>query len=69
VKKLGQVAMDVQEAADVARRAIASTAVMPRSARDDASSELAQAVVLLGKAAARINSFSGLDDPAAQVGD
>lgn len=61
--KLGDVAMDLQSAADVAHHAIATTATMPREARSDAASELAQAVVLLNRAAARLNSFCGLDNP------
>ena len=47
----------------LAHRAIATTATMPREARSDAVSELAQAVVLLNRAAARLNSFCGLDSP------
>lgn len=65
--KLGDVARAVQDAADVAHRAIASADAMPRNERAYATSELAQAVVLLNMAAARINSFCGLDNPAAKV--
>lgn len=62
---LGAVAENLRYAASCARAAIASTAGMPDNhERDNAASELAQAVVLLSKAAARIDSCCGMSDPA-----
>ena len=62
-RKLGDVANDLRGSAQVARMAIAST-IGIGTFRDEAASELAQAVVLLNRAAARFDSVCGLEDPA-----
>jgi hypothetical protein len=62
-QKLGDVAEALRASAQVARRAIASASGIG-TFRDEASSELAQAIVLLSRAAARFDQVCGLDDPA-----
>jgi hypothetical protein len=61
-RTLGDVADDLRGSAQVARRAIAS-AIGIGTFRDEAASELAQAVVLLNRAAARFDLVCGLEDP------
>lgn len=61
VRTLGSVARELCEAAWVARRAIGS-ARLGFSFSDDAASELAQATVLLMRAAARFDQHCGLPD-------
>ena len=60
-RTLGDVADDLRGSAQVARRAIAS-AIGIGTFRDEAASELAQAVVLLNRAAARFDLVCGLED-------
>jgi hypothetical protein len=62
-RKLGDVANDLRGSAQVARRAIASASGIG-TFLDEAASELAQAVLLLNRAAARFDSVCGLEDPA-----
>jgi hypothetical protein len=61
-RTLGDVARELQEAARVSRCAIPSARVMESSHSDEAVSELAQAIVLLNRAAARFNSHCGVPD-------
>jgi len=64
-RTLKHVADDLRAAATTARRAVVSAAsIPPEYTRDEASSELAQAIVLLSRAASRFESYCGLPDKA-----
>lgn len=62
MRKLGSVATKLKEAAADAREALGSVSGM-QSGRDDTALDLAQAVVLLARAAGRFDDNCGLPDP------